>query len=144
MDNLVNDRRCPISFCGAGPGEPCVSSNGRIRSPHAARGRGDDELRLQAATVGEALERMASQPEALTTDQRRRIEAMVRATVETYTVVGVWDGTLPVPVAVIRGEHEVAGGQSERFDGLWATSVEAMDVDTAEHLAVAAMRGQNG
>lgn len=32
--------RCPISFCRAKPGEPCVSSNGRLRSDHASRCQG--------------------------------------------------------------------------------------------------------
>lgn len=32
-----DDDRCPISFCRAKPGEPCVSSNGRIRSDHGSR-----------------------------------------------------------------------------------------------------------
>lgn len=30
---------CPISFCGATGDDPCVSSNGRIRSDHARRVR---------------------------------------------------------------------------------------------------------
>lgn len=33
----MTNRKCPLTFCQAGPGEPCVSSNGRIRSEHAAR-----------------------------------------------------------------------------------------------------------
>lgn len=33
----MTNRRCPLTFCQAGPGEPCVSSNGRIRSDHASR-----------------------------------------------------------------------------------------------------------
>lgn len=28
---------CPVSFCGASGDEPCVSSNGRLRSDHGGR-----------------------------------------------------------------------------------------------------------
>lgn len=61
---------------------------------------------------------------------------------ETYTVIGVWYSTEPIPVGVIRGEHAVAGGDESHFDGLWATSVDATSVDRAEAEAVAKMLGE--
>ncbi len=42
----------------------------------------------------------------------------------------------PMVVGVVAGTHEVYGGDEEAFaEGLWATAVDATDVDQAEHLA---------
>jgi hypothetical protein len=58
-----------------------------------------------------------------------------------YTVLGVWQDDNPIPVGVIAGQHAVTGGAYRQFEqGLWATSVEAPDVDTAERLAVEEMQ----
>ena len=58
---------------------------------------------------------------------------------ETYTVVGVWYSDEPIPVGVIKGEHDVTGGDETHFDGLWATSVDSTSADRAEAEAVAKM-----
>lgn len=39
INGVRADDACPISFCGARGDDHCVSSNGRIRSDHAARRR---------------------------------------------------------------------------------------------------------
>ena len=57
-----------------------------------------------------------------------------------WTVIGVWVGDSPVPVGVIRGAHDVEGGDESEFpDGLWATTVQASDAADAESVAVAEM-----
>lgn len=62
-----------------------------------------------------------------------------------YTVVGVWDGDTPVVVGVIEGEHQVQGGDQSWFEGgLWATSVDAADVEDAEMEATDEMEGTLG
>lgn len=58
-----------------------------------------------------------------------------------YTVLGVWQDGKAIPVGVIAGRHEVTGGDDSEYEqGLWALSVEAPDVDTAERLAVEEMQ----
>ncbi|MGH3737835.1 MAG: hypothetical protein ACRDT6_19820 [Micromonosporaceae bacterium] len=53
-----------------------------------------------------------------------------------HTVIGCWDNARPVVVGVVVGAHEVYGGDEQRFDeGLWATTVDADDIDHAEALA---------
>lgn len=100
----------------------------------------DDVLRDRAASLSEHLERIAAQPHPLTEDQRARLRAILRQSAETFTVVGVWMGDTPVPVAVIRGEHPVEGGRWDAFpEGLWATSVDATDAAHAERAAVEEM-----
>jgi hypothetical protein len=55
-------------------------------------------------------------------------------------VIGVWRGSRPIPVGVIRGEHPVSGGDATHFpDGLWATSVCADSDNEAEQAAIAEM-----
>jgi hypothetical protein len=54
----------------------------------------------------------------------------------TYTVIGVWLNDKPVTVGVIEGRHNVDGGDQETFtQGVWATSVDAVDVEQAEAFA---------
>jgi hypothetical protein len=54
----------------------------------------------------------------------------------TYTVIGVWLNGKPVTVGVIEGRHNVDGGDQETFpQGVWATSVDALDVEQAEAFA---------
>jgi hypothetical protein len=58
-----------------------------------------------------------------------------------YTVIGVWLDNAPIVVGVITGRHAVHGGDDTAFtDGLWATFVDATDIEHAEHLAVTAMQ----
>jgi hypothetical protein len=53
-----------------------------------------------------------------------------------HTVIGCWENDQPIVVGVVLGDHEVYGGDDERFDeGLWATTVDADDVNSAEQLA---------
>lgn len=54
----------------------------------------------------------------------------------TYTVIGVRIDDTPMVVGVVAGTHEVYGGDEEAFEqGLWATSIDAIDVEQAEQLA---------
>lgn len=58
-----------------------------------------------------------------------------------WTVIGVWLSCTPVPVGAVSGNHNVYGGDGQEFpDGLWATHVDADDVDAAEAAAIAGMR----
>jgi hypothetical protein len=58
-----------------------------------------------------------------------------------WTVLGVWRGDNPIPVGVIRGYHQVDGGDWEEFPmGLWATGVDADDVAGAQAAAIEEMR----
>ena len=61
-----------------------------------------------------------------------------------WTVIGVWLGDSPVPVGVIRGTHDVEGGDESEFpDGLWTTTVQASNAADAESAAVAEMSGDD-
>jgi hypothetical protein len=61
---------------------------------------------------------------------------------QTWTVLGVWEGDQAIPVGVIRGDHQVSGGDSVHFpEGCWATSVTAADEDAAEAAGIAEMEG---
>lgn len=105
----------------------------------------DDDLRTQVGDLAEELDRISAQPMPLTQQQRIRLTAILAAARETFTVVGAWMGSDPVPVAVIRGEHPVEGGRWSAFpEGLWATSVDATDAYEAERAAVAEMKGDDG
>jgi hypothetical protein len=58
-----------------------------------------------------------------------------------WTVLGVWRGSDPVPIGVIRGSHQVDGGDWSEFpEGLWATSVGADSIKGAEAAAIEEMR----
>lgn len=71
--------------------------------------------------------------------------AAVLAPLAVWTVIGVWEGSDPVPVGVIAGQHDVKGGDEEAFpDGLWAEQVTGADPAEAEAAAVRLMLAQNG
>lgn len=58
-----------------------------------------------------------------------------------WTVLGVWRGGDPIPVGVIRGYHQVDGGDWGEFpEGLWATASGADDVAGAQAAAIEEMR----
>ncbi len=74
----------------------------------------------------------------------REVAVLLEATAvrppASYTVIGVWSGNEPVPVAVIVGDHQVHDGATVVERGLWSTSVLAPDSTTAQQLAVAKLR----
>lgn len=77
------------------------------------------------------------------------LDATVRAACtppDTYTVIGVWLNDTPVPVGAIHGRHDVTGDMPNDVlpEGCWATTVTAPGPDTAQHRAVADMRGGDG
>jgi hypothetical protein len=62
-------------------------------------------------------------------------------TVVAWTVLGVWRGSDPVPIGVIRGSHLVEGGDWSEFpEGLWATGVSGNGIEEAEAPAIEEMR----
>jgi hypothetical protein len=81
-------------------------------------------------------------------ERRERAQASHLAVIQrerTFTVIGVWIGDDPVTVGVIEGEHQVSGGDFERFpEGCWAAAVSAPSADMAESLAVLEMRANEG
>lgn len=61
-----------------------------------------------------------------------------------FTVIGFWDDSdQPVPVAVVEliggGQMLIGGGEGCSEGGPWATDLEAIDMDSAEGLAVEEM-----
>jgi hypothetical protein len=67
---------------------------------------------------------------------------------EIWTVIGLWVNDEPVPVGVVKGSHDVYGGEAvdDGYDSpvndaqsMWAVDVEAEDWETAETLAVEVM-----
>ena len=66
-----------------------------------------------------------------------------------FTVFGFWnDADEPVPVAVVEliggGHMDIGGGEGCSEGGPWATSVEAVDMESAEGLAVEEMLATQG
>jgi hypothetical protein len=63
----------------------------------------------------------------------------------TYTVIGLWYQAEPIVAGVIEGEHSAVDSDpsDRRFQGRWATSVEANDPVGAESRAVAEMSGED-
>jgi hypothetical protein len=58
-----------------------------------------------------------------------------------WTVLGIWRGSAPVPIGVIRGSHQVDGGDWSAFpEGLWATGVGGDTIEEAEAFAIEEMR----
>ena len=74
----------------------------------------------------------------------REVAVLLEATAvrppASYTVIGVWSGNEPVPVAVIVGDHQVHDSATVVEHGLWSTIVLAPDSTTAQQRAVARMR----
>lgn len=61
-----------------------------------------------------------------------------------FTVVGVWQGCEPIAVGVIRGRHDVTGGDMQTFtEGVWALSVNAGSDEEAQGDAVASMKAND-
>ena len=57
-----------------------------------------------------------------------------------FTVLGYWDGSRPVSVGVIAGEHDVHAGENATQEGDWAIFVEAETPEAAQTLGIQEMR----
>jgi hypothetical protein len=60
-----------------------------------------------------------------------------------YTVIGLWQGDEMIVAGVIEGEHEAVDSDpgDYRYNGRFATTVEAEDPEAAEHQAKVEMGG---
>lgn len=135
--------------CGSLPGEVCITGRGReYKKLHIYRkSKNFDEAGQPLADDREPAEYPTLTPREQAVARmlaRRELSAAQWALLETltYTVVGVWQSDEPIPVGVIKGDHDVTGGDESHFDGgVWATSVDAPSADRAEAEAVAKMLG---
>jgi hypothetical protein len=50
-----------------------------------------------------------------------------------FTVIGYWDGDIRHVVGVVKGVHDVSGGDGISEEGPFAVCVHAVDAETAEH-----------
>jgi hypothetical protein len=120
---------------------------GQDRVRLATQHQGFDEFTADSDTAGidaavEALGNLAALVNAEFDAYRKATRTFDDAVSGTeFTVVGVWDDDVPVPVGVVCGAHEVTGGDDQHWtQGVWATSVSAADASAAEREAVVEMR----
>jgi hypothetical protein len=97
--------------------------------------RGLSELELAALSDGGSREAVVTRPGEVPG------ETAVGEDSTGWTVLGIWRGSVPVPIGVIRGSHSVDGGDWSAFpDGLWATGVGGDTIEEAEAFAIEEMR----